>query len=146
MKTRWRWVDQLHTPAALPLGKEPLLPIGWEASWAPQLMWTLEKRKICCPCWESNFCSLVILPIAHCYTDWAILAPGQFLCSIGNVFDCSKLFNHSTCMRHFVMKDKHVLLSCVCVCSRSNCWVSRWIFGIPDWTLPCKCPYLLCVC
>jgi hypothetical protein len=27
--------DQLHAPAALPPGKDPLVPIGWEAGWAP---------------------------------------------------------------------------------------------------------------
>jgi hypothetical protein len=28
--------DQLHTQAALPPGKEPLLPIGYVAGWAPE--------------------------------------------------------------------------------------------------------------
>jgi hypothetical protein len=27
---------QLHVPAALPPGKEPLVPIGEEAVWAPE--------------------------------------------------------------------------------------------------------------
>jgi hypothetical protein len=27
--------DQLHAPAALPTGKEPPVPIGYEAGWAP---------------------------------------------------------------------------------------------------------------
>jgi hypothetical protein len=31
---------QLHAPAALPQGKEPLVPIGWEAGRAPELVWT----------------------------------------------------------------------------------------------------------
>jgi hypothetical protein len=31
---------QLHGPAALPPGKEPLLHIGQEAGWAPQPVWT----------------------------------------------------------------------------------------------------------
>jgi len=37
-----QWVEmsgQLHTPAALPQGKEPLVPIGWEAGWAPGPFW-----------------------------------------------------------------------------------------------------------
>jgi hypothetical protein len=28
---------QLHNPTALPPGKEPLVPIGYEAGWAPEL-------------------------------------------------------------------------------------------------------------
>jgi hypothetical protein len=31
---------QLHAPAALPPGKEPLVPFGWEAGWAPEPFWT----------------------------------------------------------------------------------------------------------
>jgi hypothetical protein len=31
---------QLHVPDALPLGKEPLVPIGQEAGWAPEPFWT----------------------------------------------------------------------------------------------------------
>jgi len=31
---------QLHAPAALPPGKEPLVPIGYEAGWAPEPFWT----------------------------------------------------------------------------------------------------------
>jgi hypothetical protein len=27
---------QLHAPAALPPGKEPLISIGWEAEWEPE--------------------------------------------------------------------------------------------------------------
>jgi hypothetical protein len=32
---------QLHTPTALPLGKESPLPIGREAGWTPEPVWTL---------------------------------------------------------------------------------------------------------
>jgi hypothetical protein len=31
---------QLHVPAALPPGKEPLIPIGYEAGWVPEPFWT----------------------------------------------------------------------------------------------------------
>jgi hypothetical protein len=31
---------QLHAPAALPPGKEPLVSIGQEAGWAPEPFWT----------------------------------------------------------------------------------------------------------
>jgi hypothetical protein len=36
---------QLHTLAALPPGKEPLIPIGYEAEWAPDPVWTLWHRE-----------------------------------------------------------------------------------------------------
>jgi len=32
--------DQLHAPAALSPEKEPLLRIGKEAGWDPELVWT----------------------------------------------------------------------------------------------------------
>jgi len=34
---------QLHTLAALPLGKNPV-PIEWEARWVPELVWTFSRR------------------------------------------------------------------------------------------------------
>jgi len=32
--------DQFHSPATLPLGKETLVLIEWEAGWAPEPFWT----------------------------------------------------------------------------------------------------------
>jgi len=32
--------SQLHSPAALLPGKEPLVPIGWEAGWVLESVWT----------------------------------------------------------------------------------------------------------
>jgi hypothetical protein len=32
---------QLHAPADLPLKEEPQVPNGWEAWWAPELVWML---------------------------------------------------------------------------------------------------------
>jgi hypothetical protein len=40
---------QLHVPAALPLGKEPTVPTGQEAGWAPEPVWTLWRREKSCP-------------------------------------------------------------------------------------------------
>jgi hypothetical protein len=31
---------QLHVPVALPTGKMPKVPFGYEAGWAPELVWT----------------------------------------------------------------------------------------------------------
>jgi hypothetical protein len=36
---------QLHAPAALPPGKEPPVPILWEAGWAPEPVWTLWRKQ-----------------------------------------------------------------------------------------------------
>jgi hypothetical protein len=36
--------DQLHVPAALPQGREPPVPIGLEAEWAQDVVWTLWRR------------------------------------------------------------------------------------------------------
>jgi hypothetical protein len=38
--TRWRWVVTL-----MPLGKEPPVPILWEAGWAPETVWALWRRE-----------------------------------------------------------------------------------------------------
>jgi hypothetical protein len=59
---------QLHAPAALPTGKEPLVPIGKEAEWAPVLD-AVVKRKIPSPCRELNPRTPNVEPVAQRYTD-----------------------------------------------------------------------------
>jgi hypothetical protein len=39
------WSGQLHTPAALPPGEEPPVPIGWEAGWTSGPVWTWRRKK-----------------------------------------------------------------------------------------------------
>jgi hypothetical protein len=36
---------QLHAPAALPQGKIPPVPIGYEAGWTPDPIWTRLRRE-----------------------------------------------------------------------------------------------------
>jgi len=36
---------QLHAPAALPPGKKPLVPTGYEAEWIPEPVWTQWRRE-----------------------------------------------------------------------------------------------------
>jgi hypothetical protein len=38
-------IGQLYTPAALPPAKEPLVPIGYEAGWDPEPVWTRLLRE-----------------------------------------------------------------------------------------------------
>jgi hypothetical protein len=46
---------QLHVSAGLPPQKEPRVPIGYEAGWAPESVWTLwRETKISFPCREFN--------------------------------------------------------------------------------------------
>jgi hypothetical protein len=60
---------------ALPLGKEPLLPIGLEAGWASELVWTQARVKVLYLCWRSNPSHVVIQSVVRHYTDWATSAP-----------------------------------------------------------------------
>jgi hypothetical protein len=60
---------QLHAPAALPLGKEPLVPIGQEAGWAPEPFWTRWFREKF-PAPTGNL-TPIVQPVAQRYTDWA---------------------------------------------------------------------------
>jgi len=48
---------QLHDPVTLPLGKETLIPPGYEAGWAPEPIWTRwqrENKSHFCPCLDLN--------------------------------------------------------------------------------------------
>jgi hypothetical protein len=40
---------QLHVPAVLPPGKEPPVPIGYEAGWAPEPVWTMWRKFLTLP-------------------------------------------------------------------------------------------------
>jgi hypothetical protein len=55
---------QLQALAALPPGKEPLVPTGYEAGWAPESVWTLWNKEISYPCRESHPDSLAAQAVA----------------------------------------------------------------------------------
>jgi hypothetical protein len=62
---------QLHAPTVLPPGKQPPVPIGQEAGWSSEPVWTLWRRE--------NLPSAgnrtpTIQPVARRFTDWAIPA------------------------------------------------------------------------
>jgi hypothetical protein len=55
--------DQIHVPVALYQGKEPPVPVGWEARWHLNVkLNALKKEKTSSICRESNIKSLVIKP------------------------------------------------------------------------------------
>jgi hypothetical protein len=50
---------QLHVPAALPLGKQTPVGIGWEAGWAPEPVWARWRREEEIPAPAGNRTSVV---------------------------------------------------------------------------------------
>jgi hypothetical protein len=40
---------QLYAPANLTPAKEPAIPFGQEAKWAPEAVWMLQRREKSCP-------------------------------------------------------------------------------------------------
>jgi hypothetical protein len=67
---------QLHAQATLFPVKEPPVPIGQEAGWAPEPVWTRWRReKFPHPRRESNPVTPIVQPLASRYTDFSILLP-----------------------------------------------------------------------
>jgi hypothetical protein len=65
---------QLEASAALLPGKEPSVPIAWNAGWAREPVWTTWRRENSWPYRDSNCDLSVVQPVASRYTDWAIPA------------------------------------------------------------------------
>jgi hypothetical protein len=61
---------QLHALAALLQDKEPPVPIGLEAGWAPELVRTLCRRV---KSWPAGNRNRAVHPVARRYTHWATL-------------------------------------------------------------------------
>jgi hypothetical protein len=64
--TRWRWVVSFTPLPLYLLGNEPPVPIGWEAGWAPEPVYTLWKREKSCTAGNQTW---AVQPVAHHYTD-----------------------------------------------------------------------------
>jgi hypothetical protein len=60
---------QLHAPAALPPGKEPVIRIGYEVGWTPEPVWTTWGSKNSYPHRDLNSDPSVVQPLASRYTD-----------------------------------------------------------------------------
>jgi hypothetical protein len=63
---------QLHAPAALHLGKESPVPVGYEAGWASAGLDVVEKRKSLA---SARNRTPVFQPVALSYNDWVIPYP-----------------------------------------------------------------------
>jgi hypothetical protein len=62
---------QLHTPAALPPGKETLITVEYKVGWTAGPVWITWRSKNSCPYRDSNCNPLVVQPVASRYTDCA---------------------------------------------------------------------------
>jgi hypothetical protein len=60
---------QLHTLVALPPGKEPLVPIGYGAGWAPEPVWTTWRWKNSWTYQDWNSDPSAFQPVASSYID-----------------------------------------------------------------------------
>jgi hypothetical protein len=72
----WHWLEfsgQLHTLVSLPLDKEAPGPVGQEAAWIPELVWTIWQIDNSWPYWDSNSNSSVVQPIVSHYTSSATM-------------------------------------------------------------------------
>jgi hypothetical protein len=58
---------QYHAPAALTPGKEPLVPIGQRAGYAPEPVWTLWNTEKSLPL--ATHRTPVVKPVARRYND-----------------------------------------------------------------------------
>jgi hypothetical protein len=73
LDTRCRWLARFTSRATLPPGKEPPVPVGYEAGWAPEPVWTRHRREKF-PAPVGNRTPIIISSRASHYTDWAIPA------------------------------------------------------------------------
>jgi hypothetical protein len=67
-------VVNLHAPAALPPENELQVPIGQEAEWAPERVWTTWRREKSYPYRDSNSDTSAVQPVASRYTECDIPA------------------------------------------------------------------------
>jgi hypothetical protein len=72
-------------PGRLTPGKEPSVPIRYEAGWVPEPVSTTWRRENSWPYRDSNSDPSVFQPVASRYTDWAIPALSRILMDF---FDC----------------------------------------------------------
>jgi hypothetical protein len=77
LDTTLRWVVSFMPQPLYFQGKSPPVPIGLEAGWAPESVWTTWRRQNSLPYQDSNSNPLVVQPVASCYTKYTIPTPGH---------------------------------------------------------------------
>jgi hypothetical protein len=91
---------QIHAPAALPPGKEPPVPIGYEVGWTPEPVYTTWRSENSCPHRDSNSDPSAVQPVVNRY-------PGS-LANVYALLNCiAILIELST--QYFVSKLSHIL-------------------------------------
>jgi hypothetical protein len=115
---------QLHDPAALPSEKHLSVPIGWEAGWPSEPVWTSWTReKFVCP--AGNW-TPAVQPVAHCYKTIII-----FFWEVQTETLVLGL--------HFQISNSSLSNNCLL-------WLGLWNAMIACFTLlllRCRCPLLL---
>jgi hypothetical protein len=105
-------IGQRHDPAALPIGKEPLVPIVQEAWWAPEPFWTRWWREIPSPRRESNPRTPIVQPVAHYFKiSHVSLLRNFFLFCVENVSQVILYNDDSQCS---IIKQQNNNLRNIC--------------------------------
>jgi hypothetical protein len=100
LSTIWRWVVSFTSRPLYPEGKAP--DTHWIGGWVgPRaVLDAVVKRKIPSSRRKSNPRTLIVQPVAQCYTDWAILSYPPYMVVVSSI--------RNPKMRHAVMRGTHV--------------------------------------
>jgi hypothetical protein len=100
---------QLHAPAALLPEKDPPVPIGLEARWAPEAVWMTWRRWKSRPYRVSNSEPSAVQPVASCCADCAVAAKAPCtLSKFGNVVELRARLNNAVASVTNPDAGKHV--------------------------------------
>jgi hypothetical protein len=97
--TRWGWVVSITPRHALLPGKWPRVPIGQEAGWAPEPVWTqgLEEKSSASVGDRTPFVQFVV----RYYTDWATPAPLSFTPLVINYYN---VYTIEASLKYFIIQ------------------------------------------
>jgi hypothetical protein len=99
---------QLHDLTALAPGKEPSVPIGYEAGWTPEPVWTTWKRENSWSYHDSNSNPLVVQPVESRYTNYATPAHISKKCTF--MIICILVSHYS--LKKILFSRPHIPPSC----------------------------------
>jgi hypothetical protein len=100
---------QLHAPAALPLGKETMVPIGQESGWTPEPVRMISKNFS--PYRDSKSDLSAVQPVASRYADYATVAHKE---NGMNVFN----LQGTVSTEHIINKHRQIHYLCLLQISR----------------------------